>query len=354
MEDWDLLIDAIRNEKCVLFIGPEIVRQYHSSLISSPEFQDNQYFRYIPRDEMFLVPKLQYRSNLVSRFNKFLDKNPVDNEIYRIISEIPFATIIDATRYNFLSKSMTENGFDFQPACFSKVYEEAPEIETPSLNKPLVYNLFGKPKNEASLLLTHGDLFDYLTKLLAANALPAKLKEQVKEFNQIIFLGFKFERWYLQLLLRLFELTDKDPKYHTIATQYDDSPDIISICSTDFNIEFIEEKVEVFMTTLFEKCKGSVEFRKPSFPNSSNDAAAKKFYNLLKESRFEEALVEVEKLEDGKQERNSINLWATWNGIKADKINKTQDQEKIEIRENSLRERLRQQFEEYRTEPLKA
>src|SRR4051812_4715185 len=103
LEDWDDVINSIKEEKCILFVGPESVVQspgvsYHDELVKSPTFQNNEYFKYISRDEMFLLSQNFYRGKLVSRFKSYCQKNPFYDETYKKITEIPFHTIIVVTR----------------------------------------------------------------------------------------------------------------------------------------------------------------------------------------------------------------------------------------------------------------
>src|SRR3954462_1583589 len=152
LEDWDDILNSIKDEKCILFIGSESVMKapgvsYHDELISSPDFQNSEYFKYISRDEMFLLSQNFYRGKLVSRFKNYCQKNPFFDDTYKKIAAIPFHTIIIVTRYPFLVQSFENNNIEFQHRWFSKVFDKSKseeEIETPGAEKPLLYNLFGR------------------------------------------------------------------------------------------------------------------------------------------------------------------------------------------------------------------
>jgi len=298
LEDWDDIINSIKEEKCILFVGPESVMKapglpYHQELVKSPGLQDNDYFKYIARDEMFLLSQNFYRGKLVSRFKNYCQQNAFYDDTYKSITAIPFHTIVSVTRYPFLVQSFINNNIDFQHRWFSKIFDKSKteeDIDAPSSAMPLVYNLFGRFDVDESLLLTHNDLFDYLTKLLSENAIPTKLKEIVKSSNQIIFLGFKFERWYVQLLLRLFELHDLNAQFERISLISGDDDDILNICKTDFKMNFIQDNIDSFISTLYDKCKeAGVPLRTPSVVVSANPLV-NEFNVLLQNNRFDEAL----------------------------------------------------------------
>lgn len=346
---WDDLINFIKEGKCILFVGPESVMKspgilYHSELIKSPEFQNNEYFKYIERDEMFLLNKNFYRGKLVSRFRNYCNKNIFFDDTYKKISAIPFNTIIVVTRYSFLLQTFENNKIAFQHRWFSKIFDKSKteaEIDTPSSEIPLIYNLFGNSNTDESLLLTHNDLFDYLTKLLSENSLPARLRELVKSSNQIIFLGFKFERWYLQLLLRLFELNDLNAKFERIATTSHEQEDIINMCTTDFNMNFIGENSESFVNTLYDKCiEKGVELRKPS-SISTGSLLRNEFNSLLKTNRFDDALKQLENLEIKNNLQDKVTqLTGSWNSIKSKKENGTISDADLNLETNKFRQQM--------------
>jgi len=355
LEDWDDIINSIQEEKCILFVGPETVMKapgilYHQELIKSPGFQNNDYFKYIPRDEMFLLSQNFYRGKLVSRFKNYCQQNAFYDETYKKIAAIPFHTIIAVTRYPFLIQSFVKSNIDFQHRWFSRVFDRSKmeeDIDTPSSELPLVYNLFGKFDVDESLLLTHNDLFDYLTKLLSDNAVPAKLKEIVKSSNQIIFLGFKFERWYMQLLLRLFELHDLNAQFERISLISGDDDDILSICKTDFKMNFIEDNIDSFISTLYDKCNQSgLQLRTPSVAANANPQMIE-FNILLKANHFDEALIKLQQLENkNKLDDKVTQLTGNWNSIKQNQIAGIYTPEEFTVETNKFRQQLHTAIED--------
>jgi len=323
LEDWDDIVSSIKEEKCILFVGPESVMKspgvpYHEELISSPDFQNDSHFKYITRDEMFLLTENFYRGKLVNKFKNYCQKNPFFDGTYKKIAAIPFHTIIVVSRYPFLIQSFENNNIEFQHRWFSKVFDKSKpeeEIEMPCAEIPLLYNLFGRFDIDESLLLTHNDLFDYLTKLLSENAIPTKLKELVKSSGEIIFLGFKFEKWYVQLLLRLFELNDLNAQFERISIRSGDEEDVVNVCETDFKINFIDDNIDTFINTLYDKCvENGLILRKPS---ANNILQENQFKTLLEKNLFDEALKKLKDLETKYNLEDRVTqLTGEWNSIK--------------------------------------
>ena len=349
LEDWDDIINSIQEEKCILFVGPESVMKapgipYHQELVKSPGFQDNDYFKYLARDEMFLLTQNFYRGKLVSRFKNYCQQNAFYDETYKKIAAIPFHTIIAVTRYPFLVQSFVNNNINFQHRWFSKIFDKSKteeDIDTPSGALPLVYNLFGKFDIDESLLLTHNDLFDYLTKLLSDNAIPTKLKDIVNSSNEIIFLGFKFERWYVQLLLRLFELHDLNAQFERISLASGDDDDILNICKTDFKMNFIEDNVDSFISTLYDKCgQNGLHLRTPSVAANANPQM-QEFITLLKVNRFDEALQKLQNFEvQNKLDDKVTQLTGNWNSIKQNQVAGVYTADELMLETNRFRQQL--------------
>ena len=348
LEDWDRIIRDIKDEKCILFVGPDSVMQapgvsYHQQLINSPGFQNNKQFKYLPREEIFLLTKTFYRGNLVSKFKDYCQQHPYYDETYKKITEIPFHTIIVVTQYPFLIQSFQNNNIAFQHRWFSKSFDKSKpeeEIETPSAETPLVYNLFGRFETDDSLLLTYTDLFDYASVMLNENTIPTKLKDLVKSADEIIFLGFKFEKWYVQLLLRLFKLNDLNAGFERLSIMSGDEADVLNICETDFSMNFIDDNIDTFINALYDKCvKNDLTLRKPApvIVSTPQD----EFTTLLENNLFDEALKKLKDLEVKDNLRDTVTqLTGQWNSIKdnhKDGVISTQD---YMLNMNQMRKRI--------------
>lgn len=68
---------------------------------------------------------------------------------------------------------------------------------------PMYYNLCGCVEKPSTLVLDYDDLFRLLEGMLGAPKLPEKLLARLKDTTSYLFLGFPFDRWHTQLMLRL-------------------------------------------------------------------------------------------------------------------------------------------------------
>ncbi|HKR06906.1 MAG TPA: SIR2 family protein [Bacteroidia bacterium] len=338
--DWGTILRQIKDEKCILFIGPNSVLKepgvlYHQELLNSPVFSKNEEYKYIERDEMFLLFKKSKKGKLVSDFLSYCDMNKYYEDIYVKLAKIPFHAIVIATRYPFLKDVFDKEFIPYQFAWFSKipVIEQKKNDFRLSKKKPLIYNLFGNFKNDESLLLTHSDLFDYLKRILVEGP-PDYLASAVRSSRQIIFLGFNFERWYVQLLMRIFNLNSSDAEFERLSTSYESEEDIMKICTTDFNINFISHNIDSFVNDLYEKCQDDNILRKPTNENNLKNMLKE----LLEENEFDQVFDKLKNLTKNKSDlENTVSL------LVSDYNNAAEDYYKINKKEIDFNdERIRQ------------
>jgi hypothetical protein len=122
---------------------------------------------------------------------------------------------------------------DFQPST-----QHAPEdIETPTRALPLFYNVAGCVAREASLLLDYDDLLRLLEGMLSAPKLPERLRNTLGDTKSFLFLGFQFDRWHTQLLLRLLNMRQAVRRIATQTALPDD--DTQAFLLNQFKIKFL-------------------------------------------------------------------------------------------------------------------
>lgn len=213
---YNLLLKELSREQCVLLIGPEILRvngvcfqqklqqELQQSLSEKIPF-------YYPKDALFVfkddMSKAYVQGNVVDYLDEINTDTRVENKpdeaIFKKIAALPFHLIISVNPDHFLSDTFAKYGVRHRFAYFHHSGSGVADIEDPHDYMPLIYNLFGSKDKDASLVLDYDDLFNLLQTLLGKPGLPTKLDTKLKEAKSFLFLGFRFDRWYSQLLLRL-------------------------------------------------------------------------------------------------------------------------------------------------------
>jgi hypothetical protein len=204
-EKLERIIERIEDEKCILILGPDIALEGKKSLNEQiKEFLDKKSlkkYRYYIDDEFYSFVDDLEKEDAVDDIKEFFDKLGY-GEIHKKIAEIPFHLIISVSPDLRIRKAFKDKGLEYTFDFYNK--EQNPqEIGKPTKSKPLIYNLFGNIEKEGSLIFTYNDLFDYLIAIFGKRELHMNLRMELQEAKMILFIGFKFEKWYFKLLLRL-------------------------------------------------------------------------------------------------------------------------------------------------------
>ncbi len=258
-QHWDLITRRIEEGKCIVILGPDIVTQDEASLNVQLEayLKENcQHLtgdlKYYTDDEFFWFQKKiekEYAFMYIQKF--YADLQP--NDMHRQIVDIPFHLIISVSPDLLIKKVFDGTKHDYIFDFYTK--EEAPKgFEKPTAEKPLVYNLFGNVESEASLVLTYEDLFEYLITIFSEHQLHQDLKLELKAARLILFLGFKFDKWYFKLILRLLELHTDKLNYAGLK-DWEDSPHVINFYHNEFEYEFLNYNSHEILGAIHKKCK---------------------------------------------------------------------------------------------------
>lgn len=215
IDDWDLILEDIQNQRCVVILGPDVVEYTgFSSFFEavSAELIDNKYISQSFVEEQLFQIKITNPSrakaekndgirHIAKAMQKVIAQNQSDwNAVANFVKKIPSKVIF--------SLMPEENTFSSVLGTSIRYYHkhktsEKEVITDLSIDKPIVYNLIGTFSQPESLIFTYDDLFDYIFSILGDNRLPQELQIILKNAERFIFLGVNFSKWYMHLLLKL-------------------------------------------------------------------------------------------------------------------------------------------------------
>ena len=267
--DWNFLIETIREGKCILLLGPGIIKVDNGTLENSllkylDVPNEENIVKYYTPDELFLFKDRAAQTKVYYKIKKFYANANVKRDIYKNITKIPFHLIISTSPDIYLTEEFNKEKFKHRFEVYDKTKAPA-NIAPPTQSNPVIYNLFGCTDSEESLVLTHNDLFDFLQAVIGDKNLPTDILNTFKSARGVIFLGCKFEKWYVQLVLRLLKLHneyfDQVSKY-SAKMELNGNLEIEDLCKAQFAIDFIDDDVEKFIETLCENCLAENLLRK--------------------------------------------------------------------------------------------
>ncbi len=257
--DWNLIIETIRAEKCIVLLGPDFAttksgKHIMEVLVEKLDIKKDAGLKFLEPDDLFQFkdPILRTRTyfkikGLYREIWEDIDKTP-----YEQLARIGVPLVLSLSPDPFLHEAMNGLSVPHRFAFYNKTVNP-PEIEAPRRDNPLIYNLFGSIDEEQSLILTHKDLYDFLFAILGDYHLSNELKTTLHGAANFLFLGFAFDKWYMQLLLRLLNLHDERFNFDRYAAHQKMNDEVRIFFSEQFRINFVDSPAGDFVNLLFEK-----------------------------------------------------------------------------------------------------
>jgi hypothetical protein len=156
--------------------------------------------------------------------------NPRDP--YRILAKLPLPIYLTTNLNNLLTMALRDVGK--RPEVMLCPWNEFGEEEesifdrepdyTPSVERPLVYHLFGRMSEPDSVVLTEDDYFDFLIGVTSNKDLIPKVVRRALADSALLILGFQLDEWNFRVLFRSIQSQQgggRRSKYAHIAAQID-------------------------------------------------------------------------------------------------------------------------------------
>ncbi len=291
----EVLIDNIKNEKCILMLGPDIATNadgipLHQDLITYLNKESDLKIEF-DIDNFILFKNKTTKTFFYSDFKKFYDNNSAAKDIHKKIAVLPFHVIISLSPDLILKKTFEQLGLAYNFQHYSKKQNPF-DVSRPSRNNPLIYNLFGSITDEDSLIITHDDLFEFIFTILGGeHKLPPELRVSLQNAKVFLFLGFDFTKWYMKLILRLFDL-HKDILPMTLDTNTRMEKNLKNFYINNFEMEFINTEAGELIRDLYKE--GLKQNILKAVNTLNENPISLKVKMLLKEDHIEDALIMLE------------------------------------------------------------
>jgi hypothetical protein len=244
-------------------------------------------------------------------------------DFHRDLAKLPFRLCISASPDSLMfnafaateGKSPQKGYYGFRP-----VY--TPRLATPTAERPIVYHLFGHHVEARSLVLTEGDLIEFLVAIVrGAPAVPDQVRSMLADpAASFLFIGFGFHNWYLRVLLQVMNVYGHQSKAIAFEdTHFFEHPQrqqVVGFFSGDRLIEFRPLQLEKFARQLSEAWeaggrKGVHTAQATAEPALFSENAPLAFISYASENRDR-----VEQLMANLQARG-INVWQDRQNLRA-------------------------------------
>ncbi|MDI9870719.1 toll/interleukin-1 receptor domain-containing protein [Flectobacillus roseus] len=318
------IVKAIKDNKCVLVLGPEICQLSHNILADKKpkDFDESlkiAYQYYIEnkidkelnkyRDDLLEFDDYAYlKENLwvynhtdkdrhLFNFAKwFFDNTNEWNEPFKEISQIPFSLILSLLPDTNLADTFESQNQPFSVSKYSRLNKEVPEIKHKiNQERTLIYQLLGDiDARDASFTFDHW--YEFFRNLLHENpSLPDQIINTLKNADIILFVGVRIEKWYIQLLIKhLYTISSEDVGSFAFAKLKNKEETLLA--RKRLNIIFDEKEPIEMINKIFNACQENKIIR-PSLESTSRIKATVFIsYNHSDEQIADRLKVDLERL----------------------------------------------------------
>ncbi len=294
--DWDTLKSALKNNKCVLFIGQDFHQTDEGKTLDDMlgRFLNHAHadLKPIYDQDGFLPLSKRNRNKAVTKVVTFFEDIALDfQDLYKTITLISFRVVVNMTPDESLIEVFKAAGIPPIVDYYNQNDASAPKFDP---MQPFIFNFSGKLRDEDSLVLTHADFYNHLKSKFAEQSLN-RLRNALLDVRCAVFMGVPYNRYFMDLLLRTLRMHEADSveKYwvtfenEKIGTPYnryfmdlllqtlkEDEAEALkkywltfgdaekglrkSYLNDAFNITFIKQNPVDFFKELIENCGASV------------------------------------------------------------------------------------------------
>jgi hypothetical protein len=264
------LVERINRGDCVLVLGPRVAvrpddpeRRPLDLLLAEELLEGINFPGGTSAMGLHSAADLYYRTRqdrveLDIAVQDFYDREAgTTTDFHRHLARLPFRLCISASPDSLMfnafaateGKSPQKGYYSFRPI-------QTPRLAAPTPERPIVYHLFGHYEEAKSLVLTEGDLIDFLVAIVRGTpAVPDQVRSILADAAaSFLFIGFGFHNWYLRVLLQVLNVYGRQSKAIAFEDpQFFDHPDraqVVGFFSGDRLIEFRPLQWETFARQL--------------------------------------------------------------------------------------------------------
>ncbi len=261
--DYEDIIDALREGDAVLFLGPQLLRDVQGRALEEGLYdelgarqEDHPLIRtFYEEDGFFLLKEENHRRRLVRQVRRFYEKeHSAADELLQKLARIPFPLFVSLTPDGLLQRAFDAQRQDYRSDFYYRGQPYEPYVDA-TRERPLLYGMLGSLSQADSLVLTHKDLFAYLESVFAGKSMAPELRKHIQDARTFIFLGLPFEKWYMQLLLRvLYHISSRLESLEQYAS-HPQKQMKHTIFEEEFKIKFVPDAGPDFIRELYRRCE---------------------------------------------------------------------------------------------------
>ena len=287
------IVGGLKERNCIFFLGPGLALNKVGGLLQCgliDYFKEKQLEIEEDLDNLYSC-KNQAKTRAHLYIKEYYRDNGQLNDMLKQLARIPCHLYISINPDLLMKQALEGYGVEHEFAYYVKEHTRE-DVTDPTLEKPLLYNLFGSIDDPKSLVFSYEDLIQYLFSIIRDFKLPQNLRSNLERSHYFIFLGFDFEKWYLKLLLKLF-LLDENRLPIAAESGTGTQGKLRTFYMGHYGLEFVEENVADYIKRLHDECDGQGVLR--TIKEKTQPSIQEEIKDLINKDELEEALDRVYK-----------------------------------------------------------
>ena len=267
--DWTSLEYAIREGYCILMVGSDAITGMFDGerlplLVGLARFVKDKlgpeyaYLNEFNPSSVAQVAIVQEDPFTLQGWAKeFYDGLEATSPVPADLAALPFSLVIDTSPGLSVEQAFLEARPRTTIDYYDRTAPSRPSLADPTVDAPLVYNLYGSLKRPSSLILSDNDRLDFLVSVISGNPpLPAKLRSILSDPDRtFLFLGFQLNQWQFRVMLHVLA-QNAQRHFKSFALELD-QPDLDAATKlfykTGHKITFYDMDVESFTAELLRR-----------------------------------------------------------------------------------------------------
>jgi len=281
--NWERIARDFDRSRCIVLLGPSLAKlpiegkwvPVEELLATQITTILDQYQKEYDEESKSNLPYIAYEFlqiektdsldlvDLVEDFYKEHEHKDIPEE-YKRLAKLPIKLVINTTPDDFMEKAFKLA--DKRPIVRWYNYKgrDKPDSRSDhdifegSVDRPVVYNLFGSKDEPMSMVLTERHQLSLIRNLVQDNPpVPYSILSQFDRDKSYLFLGFDVENWQYRLILDIFNLEKGNRTLSPRINGKRPSNIIRAFYEDLFQFSFLEFEVEEFIQLLSQKLSGN-------------------------------------------------------------------------------------------------
>jgi hypothetical protein len=255
------IVKALNNDKCVLFLGPNISRDSEGDPVHHKFLREvaNRYqdeVQYHEEEGFLFFKEPAAKSDVIYDMMDYYKNNEFSIELLKKIAHIPFHLIVSLTP-DATATWVFKEYYDLEAEFVDFEKRTEKDCRVPSADHPVIYSLLGMAA-KGNFILSQEDFYEYMKEVISnKRAIPVHVRSALTAARHFLFMGFGFQQWYVRLLMNVLDFHTIEVGKKRQVINFEDTSEGLyrELVERQFSLNFIDQNYDSFIDELLEESR---------------------------------------------------------------------------------------------------